>query len=58
MEEIEIPLVYAPEVYPVQGRIFDEDDPDYKEGLIEFLSHKNKKPYIKVNYQGHSLVFQ
>jgi len=57
MEEIDIPIVFAPEVYPVKGRLFDDGDPEYKQCLIDFLEQRNAKPYEKTTYRGHEIAF-
>ena len=57
MEEVDIPIVFAPEVYPVKGRLFDDADPEYKKALQTFLTIKNAKPYESVTYKGHDIVF-
>jgi hypothetical protein len=57
MEEIDIPIVYAPEVYPVKGRLFDNDDPEYKECLVEFLKQERAKPYVQTKYRNHEIPF-
>lgn len=57
MTEIESPIVFAPEVYPVRGRLFDDNDPEYLEVLNDFLNNNEATPYHKVKYRGYTLQF-
>ena len=57
MEVVDIPIVFAPDVYPVKGRLFDDDDPEYKTALKNFLAIRNARPYQRVTYKGHDVVF-
>ena len=57
MESMEIPFVAAPEVYPVRGRLFDQDDPEYKHSLMGFLDQPEAGVYEKVAYHGHEVNF-
>ena len=57
MTEIENPIVFAPEVYPVRGRLFDDNDPEYLEALNDFLDNDEATPYHNVKYRGRSLEF-
>jgi hypothetical protein len=57
IEEIDIPIVYAPEVYPVRGRLFDEGDSEYMQVLVEFLRNERAGPYEPVKYQGNKVAF-
>jgi hypothetical protein len=57
MEDVDIPIVFAPEVYPVKGRLFDDDDPEQKEALKNFLAIGKAKPYEHVKYRDHDIAF-
>ncbi|MFH0960501.1 MAG: hypothetical protein V1897_17575, partial [Pseudomonadota bacterium] len=57
MTEIENPIVYAPEVYPVRGRLFDDNDSEYMNILKAFLSEAKRSLYDKIQYLGHSVPF-
>ena len=57
MTEIDNPIVYAPEVYPICGRFFDDHDPEYSEILDDFLEDNSAELYKKVQYCGHSVLF-
>jgi len=57
MTEIENPLVYAPEVYPVRGRLFDDNDPEYMNILKAFISDDRKSLFDKILYRGHEVAF-
>jgi len=57
MTEVEIPIVFAPEVYPVRGRLFDDNDPEYLEVLTDFLDQNEATPYQEVRYRGRSMEF-
>ena len=56
MTEIENPIVYAPEVYPVRGRLFDDDNSEYMNILKAFLSD-NGTLYDPVQYFGQTIGF-
>jgi len=57
MTEMENPIVYAPEVYPVRGRLFDDQDPEYSSILQDFIEDDRATLYKKVKYLGHELPF-
>lgn len=57
MTEVDDPVVYAPEVYPVRGRLFDDDDPEYMDILLEFLADEHATPYSEYQYRGHDVPF-
>jgi len=57
MTEMEIPIVYAPEVYPVRGRLFDDNDSEYMNTLKAFLSNDSKRLYDRIQYCGHGVPF-
>lgn len=57
MTEIENPIVYAPEVYPVRGRLFDDNDSEYMNILKVFLSDDRKSLYDKIQYRGYDVPF-
>lgn len=57
MTEIEIPIVNAPEIYPVRGRLFDDNDSEYLNILKAFLSDDRKSLYDTVPYHGHKVAF-
>jgi len=46
---------YSPNVYPIAGRVFDEDDPEIRQCLREVV--KSGSLDIIVNYHGHSVRF-
>lgn len=56
MEDLEMSQYCGPEVYPVQGRLFDENDPDARRILKEVV--RAGGPLTKeVTYQGHVVRF-
>ena len=55
MKEIADPIVSAPAVYPVLGRLFD--DPEYAAILKAFLDDSTLGMYSKVTYRGHDVAF-
>ena len=56
MTEIEDPLVYAPEVYPVRGRLFEDDNSEYLNILKAFLND-NGGLYDPIQYCGQRIGF-
>lgn len=57
MKKIEIPIVYAPEVYPVKGRLFDAKDKEYQNVLEGFLEQSEPNLYHDIEYRGHRFPF-
>ncbi len=55
MKEIDDPLTSAPSVYPVRGRLFDDDE--YRQIVKTWLANEAATPYSKVTYRGRELAF-
>jgi len=54
-EPFELPFHYAPAVYPVRGRILDDDDPEGRELLRQLAEHPEMTLDTSVNYHGREL---
>lgn len=57
MKAIDDPLVSAPSVYPVCGRLFDEEDPEYRDVLASFLDNRRGTMATLVTYRRHKVPF-
>jgi hypothetical protein len=57
MEETKEPLVSAPSVYPVRGRLFDDEDPECRTVLVGFLDNKAATMHTAVTYRKHTVPF-
>ena len=55
MTQIDDPVVSAPAVYPVTGRLFD--DPEYLGILVALVSDPRASVYSRVQYRGHEVAF-